>query len=153
MVTARAGEDELDAIALLPALKLFTQWGFGRDNEDRLFVVSDFSPAGFWPDEVKGSFAIVVQFDQRADIDAFAVLEFAGIQLLESGDGRFEIGRLAGLSAREIGCFQPAGIILVLGFALFIGRLGMSRLGSAGINFEFTNEMSYDALDNSAFVH
>ena len=58
-------------------------------------------------------------------------------QLFKFRDGRFDFRRLFGLAAREVGGFETARVVFVLGLARFVRGLGAGKLRGAEINLQF----------------
>ena len=114
---------------------------------------NDFRAAGARADEVKGIFAAMLQFHQRAEADGFVRAKFFHGQLFKFGDGGFDFRRLFGLAAREVGGFEAARVVFVLGLAGFMRGLGAGELRGAEINLQFLREPGDDFLDDGAFVH
>ena len=68
-------------------------------------------------------------------------------------EGFGRLGGLAGLTAREIGRFQPPCVVFVLGLALLVGRLGMRGTGGLRVAFQFGGELGDNLLDEGGFLH
>lgn len=149
----RAAEGELRLVALFPTHELFAQWRLRGDDEDFLFVVNDFRAAGARAEEVKRIFAAVLQFHQRPDVNGLAVRELARGQLFKFSDGGFDFRRLPGLAAGEVGGFEAAGVVFVLGLVLFVRGFGARSVRGAEINLQFLCEPADDFSDKRAFVH
>ena len=141
------------SVALFPAHELFAQRGLRRDDEDFSFFVNDFRAADARAEEVKRIFAAVLQLHQLTDVNDLAVRELARGQLFKFGDGGFDFRRLPGLAAGEVGGFETAGVVFVLGFVLFVRGFGARGVRGTEINLQFFREPGDDFVDEGVFVH
>ena len=105
------------------------------------------------PDEVCRLFPVQRQFHEGPDINGFARPELARVQLFECGNGVLNFRRLFGLSTGQIGSFESAGVVFVLGLALLVRGFGARRLGRPEINLQFLRQPGNDLSDERAFVH
>ena len=149
----RAAEVELRLLAGFLAHELFAERRLRGDDENFFFVVQDFRAARARADKVNGVFAAVFQFHQRAHGDGVAVRKLARAELFKFSDGGFEFRHLPGLAAREVGGFEAARVVFVLGLVGFVRGLGAGELRGAKINFQFADELGGDFLDDGALVH
>ena len=104
-------------------------------------------------DEVSRFFPVKFQFHEGPDINGFARPELARVQLFERGNGTLYFRRLPGLSPGQIGGFESAGVVFVLGLALLVRGFGARGLGRPEINLQFVRQPGNDLFDERAFVH
>ena len=103
--------------------EILAQRRLRRDNRDLLALELDLQATVPRPDKIRGPRAVAIQFDQRSKIDRLATSEIL------DGEGRVNLNRihdllcLAGLTAGEIGRFQAARVVLVLGLAALVSGL------------------------------
>jgi hypothetical protein len=105
------------------------------------------------PDEVSRLFPVKCQFHKGSDVNGFAGTEFADAQFFKCGNGILNFRRLLGLSTGQIGGFESAGVVFVLGPALLVRGLGARSLGSPEIDLQFVRQPGNDLLDERAFVY
>ena len=125
-----SGEFEDALFAGFAAKQLGAERRFRCDHQDFTFVANDLGAAGARTDEIDGGFLAGTEFDQGARVNGVSIGEVAHGELFEIRDGFGDLGGVTRLAPGKVGCFEAAGVILVLGFALFIGRLGAGGIGS-----------------------
>ena len=75
-------------------------------------------------DEVSRFFCVKFQFHEGPDVNGFVRSELARVQLFERGNGTLYFRRLPGLSPGQVGGFESAGVVFVLGLALLVCGFG-----------------------------
>jgi len=151
-MVADSREDKLKAVALLLSLQLFTKRGLRCDDQNLTPLVDHFRTPGFRPQEVEGALALVLQLYQRAKINGIVRSKLARRQLFKGRQGRLRFHGLPGLAPRQIGGFQPARVIFVLGLVLLVRGFGVRRLGGAEVPRQFRRQLSENFFDERAFV-
>ena len=95
----------------------------------------------------------MLQFHQGAEFDGILRTELFHGELLEFGDGGFDLRRLTGLAAGEVGGLEAAGVVFALGPAGLMCGLGAGELGGAKINRQLLGEFGDDLLQQDALIH
>ena len=90
---------------------------------------------------------------QRAKSDGLAVAKLPDGQFFKFSDGGFNFRRLLGLAAGEVGGFEAAGVVFVLGLVLLVRGFGARGVRGAEINCQFVRQPGDDFPDEGAFVH
>ena len=65
----------------------------------------------------------------------------------------YESAACFGLAPGQIGGFESAGVVFVLGIALLVRGFGARGLGRPEINLQFLRQPGNDLSDERAFVH
>ena len=93
-------------------------------------------------------FARTLQFDQRAGADGFVGVKHTRDQRrkLFTRPGGFQ--HLPGLAVREVGGLQAARVVLVFGFALLIGGVGLGDAGRFFVAEQFGVQVGDDLRDD-----
>jgi hypothetical protein len=104
-------------------------------------------------DEVSCHFPAQFQFHEGADINGFVRPKLARVQLFERGNGALYFRRLFGLAAGQIGGFESAGVVFVLGLALLVRGFSARCLGRTEINLQLVRQPGDDLPDERAFVY
>jgi hypothetical protein len=115
--------------------------------------VFDFGSARLGSHEIERPGAPALQFDQCANVDGIRFGKPLRREATEQQHRGLDLGGLPGLAAREIRRLQSAGIVLVLGLALLVGRLGAGRAGRLEIQREVCGQFFNDALEEDRLVH
>lgn len=103
--------------------------------------------------EVKGFIFPCVQLHERTEVYRFGGIKTAQRERAKFGNRLLQFRGLAGLAAREIRSFEPPGIVLVLGFALFVRGFSVGSASRFGINVQLTQQVRYDGFEKRLFIH
>ncbi len=115
-----AGQPQLDHVAGLLADQRHAEGRSRCHDLDR--AIGEGLAAAVRCDEVGQPAAILVDNDQRSECDRLVVGEGAQRQRPHRGDGDLEVGDAGGVAAGEIGLLEAAGVLVVLGAGLLMGR-------------------------------
>lgn len=126
-----------------------------RDDGDLFLAMHHLCPTHARPEEIKRTVPGLPTSDlhQRAKVDRVRFSEPPARQGLELANRLLRLGSLPRLAPGEVGCLQAAGVVLVLGLALFVRGLELSRARGTTIQLEILPEPGNDEVKDLRLVH
>lgn len=127
--------------------------GAGHDHDGGGGVQWNFGASGGWPDEAEEAAIGAAEFDEGSFENGVGWAEGAGLEGSEGGEGFGGFGDAEGLSAGEVGSFEAAGIVFILGAAVRVGGGGGRGACGVGACEEGLAQVIDDELDDDCLVH
>ena len=153
MSAAFAAKVQLKRVALQVPHELASERRLRGDHKDGLAFVFDFRAARTGANKIVSAPTVGFEDYKCADTDWFSGLEIPGGEAGKLGEGLGCFFGGFGLTDREVGGFEPAGVVFILCLVLLIGGFGVGRQRGLSQHIQFGLQPGDDSIKERTFVH